>query len=303
MGPDSPIKSIEPIIVELCKCLNQMNAPLDCGQVLMLTNDLIETTGTKEKCLEFVKKNCGIDESAETHKLGAGYWRGFMSRNRHELETKHRTKFSSLRSKWCTYENFEWMYDSVYEEMIHAGVARHLDEPVWMNEKGEIVDEEDAFGTKVDVELIHPDWCLVADEVGSNTNMQKDGHYGGRLHVTGKGEAAKLAGSTSDAHFTFLCFTALTGDPVMGVIVFEGLTVDPEWATGINYFLEGTEGTDSGTKITMKWGPGNVLEGGPSCVFQGKELPCCICANPSGGMTSELLAGIFAQMDKIGIYT
>ena len=38
-----------------------------------------------------------------------------------------------------------------------AGVARKLDKPVWMNIKGDVVDESSAFGCRVTHELVHPD--------------------------------------------------------------------------------------------------------------------------------------------------
>ena len=49
------------------------------------------------------------------------------------------------------------MYDLVYNAMESADVALKLDEPTWMNEKGETVkDESEAFGLKCTHKLIHP---------------------------------------------------------------------------------------------------------------------------------------------------
>ena len=63
------------------------------------------------------------------------------------------------------------MYDLVYNAMESTGVALKLDEPTWMNKKGEAVkDESEACGLQCTHKLIHPEYVLFVDEVGSNTN-------------------------------------------------------------------------------------------------------------------------------------
>ena len=42
-------------------------------------------------------------------------------------------------SNWSTFQNYNQMYEHVYNEMVEAGVARKLHVPVWMDEKGEVV--------------------------------------------------------------------------------------------------------------------------------------------------------------------
>ena len=50
------------------------------------------------------------------------------------------------------------MYDLVFNARESAGVALKLDEPSWMNEKGEALkDESKAFGLKCTHKLIHPE--------------------------------------------------------------------------------------------------------------------------------------------------
>jgi hypothetical protein len=44
-------------------------------------------------------------------------------------------------------ENFKAMYDCTYERMVEAGVAKKLDEPVWMDREGNIVETQgEAYG-------------------------------------------------------------------------------------------------------------------------------------------------------------
>ena len=73
------------------------------------------------------------------------------------------------------------MYQQVGEELVDAGLADHMDESVWMDAHGSIVEESDTYGCKVNVNIIDPDWVLVMDEVGGNTNQKGDGRVGGEL--------------------------------------------------------------------------------------------------------------------------
>ena len=114
------------------------------------------------------------------------------------------------------------MYNEVYKEMVNAGVAVELDQPVWMDKDGNEVTESDAFGRKCTHKIIHPEMCLVVDEVGGNTNMVDDGHRGGEKFVVPKGTVPKLSAATKDSHFTVMGLTSLDGTPVMCVIVLSG---------------------------------------------------------------------------------
>ena len=67
-----------------------------------------------------------------------------------------------------THDNFETMYDLVYDAMVKARVAVKLDEKKEVSE-----------GLPLTHELIHPDYVLFVDEVGNNTNMRDDGQIGG----------------------------------------------------------------------------------------------------------------------------
>ena len=66
------------------------------------------------------------------------------------------------------------MYDLVFNAMESAGVELNSDEPSWMNKKGETVkDDSEAFGLNCTHKLIHPEYVLFVDEVGSNTNKKR----------------------------------------------------------------------------------------------------------------------------------
>jgi hypothetical protein len=77
------------------------------------------------------------------------------------------------------YENFEDMYEYIYEYLIETGHTEELPEPEWQNTKGERVgSEEEALGMQVAHRLLYPERILVADEMGCNTNMTKDKNAG-----------------------------------------------------------------------------------------------------------------------------
>mmetsp|Transcript_30165 Transcript_30165/g.63523 ORF Transcript_30165/g.63523 Transcript_30165/m.63523 type:complete len:89 (-) Transcript_30165:412-678(-) len=65
------------------------------------------------------------------------------------------------------------MYEIVYDEMVCAKVAMKLETPVFMNRKGEQVDESQQFGKEVDMQLTHTTYVLFGDETGCNTSMKK----------------------------------------------------------------------------------------------------------------------------------
>lgn len=80
------------------------------------------------------------------------------------------------------------MYDQVYDAMVSAKIAVKM--------------------------LTHPQYGLLVDETGGNTSMKNDGHGTNKKFLTAPGAVPKIRSSESDNHFTTMCFTALTGDPV-----------------------------------------------------------------------------------------
>lgn len=134
------MKEVEPIIVELLKRLNRMNALIDCQQALLFVNSLIKGTPIEQKVLDFVKRNCGIDDAVVGHQLGPGYWKGFCKRHEKEIGKK-----TSLTTKWNHSHSLAKVYQSVYDEMVRDGVARELDAPVWLNKDEDIADKEDSI--------------------------------------------------------------------------------------------------------------------------------------------------------------
>ena len=220
---------LEPVLVELCIQLGCARQPLKCKNFIPLANSLIKGALTEKEIIQFKAHYSHGDKNAESAQLGKGYYRGFMKRNEHRLMSKRGVKFASNRSEWSTYQNFRIMYDGVYDEMVAAGVAEHLNEKVWMDIDGNLcLSEEEAFGEKVDTVVTHPDFLLFVDEVSNNTNQKNDGPKGGEKVLCERSLTPRQKCSTTDAHYTVLGFTAGTGEPVMCVIIFEGEDIKAE---------------------------------------------------------------------------
>jgi hypothetical protein len=136
---------------------------------------------------------------------------------------------------WVTYDNFENMYDNVYKTMVEAGITKEVEEPI--------------------------------NETGCNANRLNDGKVGGELYIMPKnvGDAAAPAGATTDIHFTLLAFISGTGEPVLCAIIFKSnlhvSQISVNWKTGIDI-------TQDANDIYL------VTSGGPTCRYQGKEIPC-----------------------------
>jgi len=194
------------------------------------------------------------------------------------------------------------MYETIEEELVAAGVATLLDEPVWMNTNGDIVEEGDACGCKVTIDITKPDVCVVADEVGGNTSQKGDGLVGGQLLMTEPGQVGQRKISTKDKHYTLLGLTLLTWRPLMCVVIMAGDKPKPEVETGIDIFADQIGASTDRDYIKNNTGKGRKFPGGPTCIINGKEVPCFVRWSTKGSMTSEILRDICAELDFLGVF-
>ena len=306
-GTVSPMAPLEPIILEIALQKGRMNQPLTVEEGLHLSNSLIKPGSKIEKdVVSYLKKRRQYSIHGSKTKipgmlLGPGYWRGFRARYHHRLVSKRGVQFGHNRSEWCKFENFEKMYNLVYEAMEIAGVAKKLPQPEWQNEKGEKVsNREEAVGEMIEYELTHPDHVLYVDEVGNNTCQKDDGSKGGQKMLVGRGTEARTGCSTSDAHWTTLGFTAGNGEPVLCVIIFASETLTVEERLGVDIHAPSPQ--DDRMFSKDHYGPGKYFPGGPKCKFRGVDVPCFVTCSPKGSITSQILADVLKWLDDLHIF-
>ena len=70
--------------------------------------------------------------------------------------------------------------------MIDVKIATKIEDPIFMDFDGDVVDELNCSGKKVDVEMTHPEYCIFGEETGCNISMKKNGHIAGTKYITKK---------------------------------------------------------------------------------------------------------------------
>jgi hypothetical protein len=77
-------------------------------------------------------------------------------------------------------DNFEDMYDDVYERLWAAGIVEKLDEAAWRDKDNNIVvTQAEAYGRNTQYSLLHPEYLVMVDEVGEHISQKGDGNAGG----------------------------------------------------------------------------------------------------------------------------
>lgn len=220
------------------------------------------------------------------------------------LWTKKGEKYALNRSDWTIYENFVQMYDVIYEEMVDAGVAEFLEEEVWTDRDGNVVEEKLAYGLSQNIKITHPHYIIFGDETGFNTSQKKDGHVGGRRYVCGRDTVPQKKAATNDHKFTALPFTSASGEGVCCVIIFQCKTeqVPFEWQAGIDHTKGIVYNSDGSINAEESIGPGKYFPGGPKCNYNGKEIDCLVFGSESGGITDTILVKILSYFDEKDVF-
>ena len=297
-GHISPLEKIEPTVISIIIHMGRIRQSLSPSQGLRLVNSLIKGTEIEKELVQWKQKFSNNNSPS----VGNGYWARFMKRNKDKIVSRRGQRYELNRQKWTTYSNFVHMYNHCINEMVDAGVAVKLDDPVWMNRAGKECSEEEAFGCKVTHKIIRPDMCICGDEVGGNLSMKGDGNEGGKLLLGERGCVAQEKASTRSRKFTMIGFTALTGDPVMCVLIFEGKKPNGAIEAGIDITVT-PDGTASDPNfVEINSGPGKYFPGGPVCEFRGKKVPAVIRWHESASITSEILVEVFQTMDHHDLF-
>jgi hypothetical protein len=298
----SPLLGLEPLLVEFCILAHRLREPLNRQSFLELANALIEGTPIQVALLEF-KALHKIKEKM----LSTGYYNGFMDRNSKYIDIGRGHLKDINRQLWGTYKNLDHMYDKIYELLEKTGHATKLPAPVWMDKKGRIVDEAQAFGSQVDLVLKYPERVCFFDETGCNTNQKEDGQVGGSTYIKKAGTRAELPAICSDIRWTLIPITNALGEAVCCVIIFQtnSKEIPANWIHGIDIFVDGPDPNaleDDPSLLSNHFGPGLYFPSGPVCKIGEIEVPCMVTGSPHGGVTSEILVSILKYLDTLKVF-
>jgi hypothetical protein len=300
----SPLESVEPLLVEYCLKLSNIGQPLTKFQLLSLAESLIDGTDLKDNMIKFKQhhKILGPGELSNSV-VGVRWYEGFMKRHGDMLKRAKGRVRDVNRHNWCTYANFSTMYNVVYEAMVESKVAEKVDEAIIYDIFGnEHSDPDCTFGLPTKYRLLKPENVIFVDETGKNTNQKSDGQIGGQRYIVSvNGCCNGSLGSTTDMHFTVLCFTAATGDPVMCAVIFKSeksiQEIPLSWRYGIDVTKDMKEGENEVQLFLNNCGPDEAMSGGPQCFFKGKNIPCFTGCSPKASITSQMLADMLKAMD------
>ena len=284
------MEKVKPVILKFALWKQEAGQPITSGEGIELATSLIKDTPVELEVQQFQKSRHGKD----TWCLTNSYWRGFMRRHALPLSRAKGTRIAACRSEWTTFENILEMYNLIYAQMVDAGLARSLsiEEQFWVNHCGDRVEtEEEAFGSKIDVDITHPEWILFGDQ-------KEDGQIGGTNYCVGTGTRANIKSNTNGGRFTVIGLTAASGDAVMCIIIFAGEELTYEQRMGHDIWV----GFNGETSMRDNSGPGKAFPGAPTCHFCGKDVPALVAFSRKGSITSEILREAFQQLDTLGIY-
>ncbi len=259
----SPVADIEPLIAYFCIRMARLGEPLSKTLVINLANDLISDTDYQERVKVFKAHHKITDGN-----LGGRWYHGFMKRNEAILK-HHKTKVKDVKWRtWVTEENFQAMYDNVYEAMVEAGVAEEL--------PGEV---ESGVGRPTKHNLLRPECVVFVDETGCNTNQKDDGHVGGELFILPvDDDDIAPTGATTDIHYTVLAFLLATGQAIMCAVIFKSerdvSEIPISWKLGIDIKKPMNVDTTSELIKDILDNDDGPMSGGPKCKYNGKEVPC-----------------------------
>ena len=298
-GPDSPAASIEPYLVTFANYRQEAGQPMSKSELLELGNKMLKGSAIEGDIMRFHERRKQNPEEM----LGNTWYNSFMNRNNHVINSGRGRRQHTARKVWTTFDNIDDMYELMYKHMIDARIAEHLpeEEGYWVDEHGNKVEkEEDAAGHKCTAKLIHPEYLLFGDEVGTDTAQDKDGHIGGQTYLSVGDRQINLESSKATNRFTVIGLTAATGDPVMCIVIIAGKELTLHDALGYDHQAESA--FDPNIPFEDNIGPGKAFPNLPSCEFRGKTVPGFLAMTPKGSITSDILAASLKRLDDLGVY-
>jgi len=154
---------------------------------------------------------------------------------------------------------------------------------------------------KAELQLNRPNYLIFVDETGDDTSQKHDGNQGSEKLVVGVKERALLSSSFDGCHWTSLGFTLGDGRPLLCVIIIACSEIDAKTRMGVQPWCE-LQGNLVDNVEENSHGPNKYFPYRPTCVVDGKEIPCYITCSENGSITSEILTDILKYIDSFDIF-
>jgi hypothetical protein len=108
-----------------------------------------------------------------------------------------------------------------WEEVLGNFCGRKMHEPVLQGKEGNTVlkDDPKRLGRKANIKLTRPERILLIDEVRESTSQKQDDRIALRKLVVAKGNQSQERSSYKECHFAVLRCTAVSGEPIMCVVI------------------------------------------------------------------------------------
>jgi len=185
--------------------------------------------------------------------------------------------------------------------MVDANRAIELVTHTFTDLYGSTVDEDNCFGLKQNIQIIHPSYIMFANESSFSITQKKDGHVGRQMFVVGSGCTLQIVVSTSDHKLTLLPFTSATSKAICCIIIFQSKQegVPATLTTGVENSVQPVLSED-GKEIVLEFnfGEGKHYSGGPKC----KNVHCLTFASERGGITRKILVKVLEYFDGIDVF-
>ena len=113
-GRKSPLSSIEPKLLLLIRCMNNIKHTLTVSEGIALANDLISNTSVQQKLIDWkLKRKTYHKDINDFGKIGFSCFHRFMKTYKYEIKRKSISKYAIDRTNFTIYLNFSDMYDHI----------------------------------------------------------------------------------------------------------------------------------------------------------------------------------------------
>ncbi len=151
-------------------------------------NNQTRGTDVRKEIEEFQEAQLLGRDTFTKGKVGRGWCHESLQKNEHWIITKQGEHFVIDRSIWNILTNVNQMYDLIYDEKVEAKIANILEgDDAFTIIDIDIQSVRSSGFEKIDTKVTHPDYLLLADEMGCNTFMKKDGNVGNTKYIIKKG--------------------------------------------------------------------------------------------------------------------